>query len=98
MNIVAAINVGPYYHSRIASAVSHAKSCLQVPIADTVIFFPKNYFQVSQWYVFNDFSINTIMPFEATWFNLSWKIPCVFFYAAEDQVTNNNSVLLVKYF
>ncbi len=41
---------------------------------------------MSQWYVFNDFSINTIAPFEATWFNLSWKLPCVLFYAAEDDV------------
>ena len=38
--------------------------------------------QVSQWYILNDFSINTIMPMEAVWFNLSWKIPCVFFYQA----------------
>ena len=43
-------------------------------------------FQVSQWYVLNDFSINTILPSEATWFNLTWKLPCIFFYVAEDQV------------
>ena len=43
--------------------------------------------QVSQWYILNDFSINTIMPMEAVWFNLSWKIPCVFFYQAATEPT-----------
>lgn len=59
VNVVASIDVGPFYHSRIASAVS-------------------------QWYVFNDFSVNTISPAEAVWFNLAWKQPCIFFYAAGD--------------
>ena len=35
---------------------------------------------VSQWYVFNDFSINMIGPDEATAVNLSWKVPSVLFY------------------
>ena len=35
---------------------------------------------VSQWYIFNDFSINIIGPEEATAVNLSWKIPSVLFY------------------
>jgi hypothetical protein len=37
---------------------------------------------VSQWYVFNDFSINPISPTEAVTVNLGWKLPCLFFYHA----------------
>ncbi|TRY64214.1 hypothetical protein TCAL_00495 [Tigriopus californicus] len=59
-NVVAAINVGPFYHSRVASAVS-------------------------QWYTFNDFSINPIMPSEARWVNLTWKLPCIFVFQCEEQ-------------
>jgi PAB-dependent poly(A)-specific ribonuclease subunit 2 len=39
---------------------------------------------VSQWYVFNDFSINIISPEEALSVNLSWKIPVVLFYQARE--------------
>lgn len=59
-NIVASVNVGPYYHARIASAVS-------------------------QWYILNDFSINPIVPEEAVAFNLTWKVPGLFFYLSEDE-------------
>ena len=65
-NLVATINVGPKYHSRIASPVS-------------------------QWYIMNDFSITTINPSEATWFNLNWKIPCVFtFQSVGDSIVDND--------
>ena len=37
---------------------------------------------MSQWYVLNDFSINSISAEEAVSFNLRWKLPCVFFYQA----------------
>lgn len=38
---------------------------------------------VSQWYIFNDFTINPIPPEEAVWFNLKWKIPCIICFTAE---------------
>lgn len=58
-NIVAAINVGPSYHARVASPVS-------------------------QWYIFNDFSITTILPSEATAVHPSWKLPCVLFFQSRE--------------
>jgi hypothetical protein len=38
---------------------------------------------VSQWYIFNDFTINPIPPEEAVWFNLKWKIPCIICFTAD---------------
>ena len=40
---------------------------------------------MSQWYIFNDFSINTIMPAEARAINLNWKIPCILFYTSVEE-------------
>ena len=39
---------------------------------------------VSQWYIFNDFSINMVTQDEALSVNLSWKIPVVLFYQARE--------------
>ncbi|XP_071446379.1 PAN2-PAN3 deadenylation complex catalytic subunit PAN2 [Hetaerina americana] len=39
---------------------------------------------VSQWYIFNDFSIMPIVAPEVVWFNLEWKIPCVLYWMRSD--------------
>ena len=39
---------------------------------------------VSQWYIFNDFTITPIPQQEATWFNLKWKIPSILNFAASE--------------
>uniref|UniRef100_T1JEQ0 PAN2-PAN3 deadenylation complex catalytic subunit PAN2 n=1 Tax=Strigamia maritima TaxID=126957 RepID=T1JEQ0_STRMM len=36
---------------------------------------------VSQWYLFNDFTITPIAQEEATWLSLDWKRPCVLYYS-----------------
>ena len=43
---------------------------------------------VSQWYIFNDFTINPIPPEEAVWFNLKWKIPCIICFTADKLPAN----------
>ena len=70
-NIVAAINVGPTYHARVASPVS-------------------------QWYIFNDFSINMITPEEALSVNLSWKIPTILFYQAREMPQEIKDIDLIQ--
>ena len=37
-----------------------------------------------QWYLFNDFSIETIEKHEAVQFHMGWKVPCVFYYMKKD--------------
>ncbi|XP_022090828.1 PAB-dependent poly(A)-specific ribonuclease subunit PAN2-like [Acanthaster planci] len=37
-----------------------------------------------QWYIFNDFSIESIEKHEVVQFNMEWKVPCVLFYMRED--------------
>ena len=44
-----------------------------------------------QWYIFNDFSIQPIDKFDATQFNLDWKVPCVLYYMRHD-VTNHYNI------
>jgi hypothetical protein len=49
---------------------------------------------VSQWYIFNDFTINPIPPEEAVWFNLKWKIPCIICFTAEKLPLNLEKLTL----
>eukprot|EP00094_Tigriopus_californicus_P012745 TCALIF_12320-PA protein Name:"Similar to PAN2 PAB-dependent poly(A)-specific ribonuclease subunit PAN2 (Chaetomium globosum (strain ATCC 6205 / CBS 148.51 / DSM 1962 / NBRC 6347 / NRRL 1970))" AED:0.16 eAED:0.18 QI:0/0/0/0.5/0.8/0.83/6/0/703 len=55
LNVVAAINVGDFYHARVGSPVS-------------------------QWYLFNDFSIDPINISEARRINLEWQVPTSLVY------------------
>ncbi|XP_041478319.1 PAN2-PAN3 deadenylation complex catalytic subunit PAN2-like isoform X1 [Lytechinus variegatus] len=41
-----------------------------------------------QWYIFNDFSIQPIDKFDATQFNLDWKVPCVLYYMRNDATSH----------
>ena len=56
------------------------------------------FFQVSQWYVFNDFGITTITITEATAVHPTWKIPCILFYQSKEmepflrEVSLNNPI------
>jgi len=43
----------------------------------------------SQWYLFNEFMIKTIEKEEACHFDLSWKVPCIFYYKREDVLNRN---------
>ncbi|XP_023706705.1 PAN2-PAN3 deadenylation complex catalytic subunit PAN2 isoform X2 [Cryptotermes secundus] len=43
---------------------------------------------VSQWYIFNDFSISPVPAHEVNWFSLDWKIPCVLYWVNRDMPEN----------
>ncbi len=49
---------------------------------------------MSQWYIFNDFSITTITPAEAIAVHPTWKVPCILFYQAK---TMETAIREVKY-
>jgi hypothetical protein len=53
---------------------------------------------VSQWYIFNDFTINPIPPEEAVWFNLKWKIPCIICFTAEKLPLNLEKLTLKVFY
>ena len=50
-----------------------------------------------QWYVFNDFSIESIEKHEVVQFNMEWKIPCVLYYMRED-INDHYDIKSRKYF
>ena len=52
------------------------------------------FFQVSQWYVFNDFGITTITITEATAVHPTWKIPCILFYQSKEMEPSLREVSL----
>ncbi|KAG1661510.1 PAN2-PAN3 deadenylation complex catalytic subunit PAN2 [Nymphon striatum] len=45
---------------------------------------------LTQWYLFNDFSVYPVAPEEAVWLALDWKIPCFLYYSRKDLNFRNN--------
>lgn len=48
----------------------------------------------TQWYLFNDFSIESINKNEAIDFNMDWKVPCILYYMVDK--INNKYDLTIK--